>query len=115
MGVHSGRSMSELAESESIAPRRWLTGSRGGAMGFFIVALEAIAGAEPRPRAGIDRARDHAADDTAGWTAARARRLAPARPVELGLDLAIDRVPTRLTNTTARRASATSRARRSRR
>ena len=111
-GCPLGSLVSELAESD---------GSRAAlADGFarwrdeFIVALEAIAGTEPRPRGElIELATMLLTTLQGGLLLAQTTR--STQPVELGLDLAIDRVAERLTNTTARRASARSSARRSRR
>jgi hypothetical protein len=79
----------------------------------FVIALEAIAGAEPRPRAELTELATVLLTTLQGGLLL-AQTTRSTQPLELGLDLAIDRVAERLTNTT-RRASARSSARRSRR
>lgn len=110
-GCPLGSLVSELAESD---------GSRAAlADGFaqwrdeFVVALEGIAGTEPRPRAElIELATLLLTTLQGGLLLAQTTR--STQPLELGLDLAIDRVAERLTSP-ARRTSARSSTRRSRR
>ena len=110
-GCPLGSLVSELAESD---------GSRAAlADGFahwrdeFVVALEAIAGTTPRPRAElIELATVLLTTLQGGLLLAQTTR--STQPLELALDLAIDRVAERLT-TTPRRTSAKPPTRRSRR
>ena len=110
-GCPLGSLVSELAESD---------GSRAAlADGFaqwrdeFVVALEAIAGTTARPRAElIELATMLLTTLQGGLLLAQTTR--STQPLELGLDLAIDRVADRLTTAT-RRTSAKLSSRRSRR
>ena len=110
-GCPLGSLVSELAESDS--SRAALADGFARWRDEFVVALEAIAGTTPRPRAElIELATMLLTTLQGGLLLAQTTR--STQPLELGLDLAIDRVAERLTTTTRRRSAKPS-ARRSRR
>jgi len=110
-GCPLGSLVSELAESEGT--RAALADGFAQWRDEFVVALEAIAGPTPRPRAElIELATLLLTTLQGGLLLAQTTR--STQPLELGLDLAIDRVAERLT-TAARRPAARPGTRRPRR